>query len=63
MLMVASRRLLAVFRLTFVLCFGFDLLHSRKCSPLSHIYVLVNAECILLQNFQFGKLIYADYFL
>jgi len=35
---------------TFDLCFGLDLLHSRKCSPLSHIYVLLNPVCILLQN-------------
>jgi len=47
-LVVASRKLLTVLRLTFDLCFGFDMLHSRKCSPLSHIYVLLNAECIFI---------------
>jgi len=30
--------------------FRFDLLHSRKCSLLSHMHVLLNAECILVRN-------------
>jgi len=38
MLVVASQRLLTVLRLTFDWCFRFDLLHSRKCNPLLHIY-------------------------
>ena len=36
MVVVASQRLLTVLRLTVDLCFGFDLLHSRKCSLLTH---------------------------
>ena len=56
-LVAASRRSLTVLRLTFDLCFAFDLLHSRKCSPLSHIYALVNAERIFIAKcFSLGNL-------
>ena len=35
----------------------FDFLFSRKCSPLSHIHVLLNAECIFTaKSFSFGNL-------
>ena len=44
-------------RLTFDWRFGLDLLHSRKCSPLSNIYVLLNAECIFVAKcFSWGNL-------
>jgi len=52
-----------VLHLTFDLYFGFDLLHSRKCSPLSHIYVLLNAEYFFIAKCFSFKPIYADYFL
>ena len=50
-------------RLTFDLYFGCDLLHSRKYSPLSHIYVLLNAEYFFIAKCFSFKPIYADYFL
>ena len=35
----------------------FDLLHSTKCSLFSHIYVLLNAECIFIAKyFSLGNL-------
>jgi len=52
MLVAASQRLLTVLRRTFHLYFGFDLLHSRICSPLSHIYVLLTVA--YAENFHRG---------
>jgi len=53
MLVVASRRLLTILHLTFDWCFGFDLLHSRKCRPLLHIYhIYVLLTVAYAENFQ-----------
>jgi len=38
-----------------------DFLHGRRCSPLSHVHVLLSD--FYCKIFQFGKPIYADYFL
>jgi len=63
MLVVASRRLLTVVHLTFDFCIGFDLLHSRKCSPLTHLCASKRRVYFHCKIFQFGKPIYAGYFL
>ena len=62
-LVVASPRLLTVLHLTFDLCIGFDLLHSRKCSPLTHLCASKRRVHFHCKIFQLGKPIYVDYFL
>jgi len=63
MLVATSWRLVTVLHLTFDLCIGFDVLHSRKCSPLTHLCASKRRVHIHCKIFQFGKPIYADYFL
>jgi len=63
MLVAASRRLLTVLRLTFDLWFGFACFIVEIVATLTHSCaskLRVNFYCKI---FQFGKPIYADYFL